>query len=229
MSRVLIVEDDPLVAAFVTKGLSANGFETSVASSTAEALAAEDTRPADLVLLDIRLPDGDGLEVLRSLRQSGSTVPVIVLTGSGDRDVVTCLESGADDFMRKPFEFSELLARARTRLRQEQLHTGELVVGSLRLDLLSRTASVDGSSTELTSREFALLEVLMRHAGHTVSRAQLLDEVWGLSFDPGTNLVNVYINTLRKKLGQDVVETVRGAGYRMPLTEASVDGMAASR
>jgi DNA-binding response OmpR family regulator len=156
-------------------------------------------------------------------------VPVIVLTGSGDQDVVTCLENGADDFMNKPFEFSELLARVRTRIRQEQLSTGELAVGALRLDLLTRTAYVDGRATELTSREFALLEMLMRNAGQTLSRAQLLSHVWGLDFDPGTNLVNVYINTLRKKLGQDVVKTVRGAGYRLPLAATAVDGMAASR
>lgn len=227
MSRVLIVEDDPLVAAFVGKGLSAHDFETTVASSSAEALAVEESWRPDLVVLDIRLPDGSGLDVLRSLRQGGSTVPVIVLTGSGDQDVVTCLENGADDYMRKPFQFSELLARVRTRMRQEP-RTGELVVGLLRLDLLTRVAETDDRQVELTAREFSLLEMLMRRAGQTLSRAELLEEVWGLTFDPGTNLVNVYVNTLRKKLGAHVIETVRGAGYRLP-DPAGVEGLAAGR
>lgn len=226
MSRVLIVEDDPLVASFVHKGFSAHGFDAVVASGSVEAVRRDRSWDPDLVVLDIRLPDGSGMDVLRSLRSTGRTVPVIVLTGSNDQDVVTCLENGADDYMRKPFEFSELLARARTRMRQEP-RTGELVVGPLRLDLLTRVAEVGGHRHELTSREFALLETLMRHAGQTVSRAQLLAEVWGLNFDPGTNLVNVYVNTLRKKLGQDVVETVRGAGYRLP--DPATEGLAAGR
>ncbi|WP_256842277.1 response regulator transcription factor [Ornithinimicrobium cryptoxanthini] len=225
MTRVLIVEDDPMVFSFLRKGLAAQGLESVVETSAAEAVRSGLVLDIDVVLLDIRLEDGDGLQVLRALRSKGSTVPVIVLTGTGDQDVVTCLENGADDFMRKPFEFSELLARIRTRLRTER-RVGELVVGPLSLDLHTRTVVSGQRRIELTSREFAVLELLMRNPGEAVSRTRLLDEVWGLTFDPGTNLVNVYINTLRKKLGADVVETVRGVGYRLPAPAARAPGAA---
>jgi DNA-binding response OmpR family regulator len=141
---------------------------------------------------------------------------VLVLTGRRERDVVECLESGADDFMRKPFHFDELLARVRTRLRtsgtEQQL---VLSAGDVRLDLKTRRATVADREIDLTAREFSLLEVLLRHADQVLSREQLLSHVWGYSFDPTTNLVNVYISALRHKLGADVIETVRGAGYRL--------------
>jgi DNA-binding response OmpR family regulator len=155
--------------------------------------------------------------VLQAIRSRGKKLPVLVLTGRRERDVVACLEGGADDFMQKPFHFEELLARVRTRLR----NTGtsqELVLtaGQVRLDLKTRRATVAGREVELTSREFALLETFLRHAGQVLSREQLLSHVWGYSFDPTTNLVNVYVSSLRKKLAGDVIETVRGAGYRLP-------------
>jgi DNA-binding response OmpR family regulator len=141
---------------------------------------------------------------------------VLVLTGRRDRDVVMLLESGADDYMPKPFRFDELLARVRTRLRTagtEQPHT--LTVGEVQLDLRSRRATIGDTTVELTAREFSLLETFMRHPGQVLTREQILSHVWGYFFDPQTNLVNVYVGALRKKLGDGTIETVRGAGYRL--------------
>ena len=170
----------------------------------------------DLLILDMGLPKREGFHVLQAIRSQGKKLPVLVLTGRRERDVVACLEGGADDFMQKPFHFDELLARVRTRLRS----TGggqELVLsaGQVRLDLKTRRATVSGREVELTAREFSLLETLLRHADQVLSREQLLSHVWGYSFDPTTNLVNVYVSSLRKKLDSDVIETVRGAGYRL--------------
>jgi DNA-binding response OmpR family regulator len=173
----------------------------------------------DLVIMDLGLPERDGLRVIQEIRAAGRAVPILVLTGLPERDVVTCLESGADDYMRKPFQFDELLARIRTRLR----HVGStnsvaLTVAGVHLDLRTRRVSIGSRTVELTGREFSLLETFLRHPDQVLSREQLLSQVWGFSFDPGTNVVNVYINALRKKLGADVIQTVRGAGYRLPAT-----------
>ncbi|MGA8047888.1 MAG: response regulator transcription factor [Dermatophilaceae bacterium] len=218
MTRILIVEDDPHVASFVAKGLHATGFVADVIGDGAAVLLELDRAPYDLMILDMGLPGADGLDVLRRVRESGNVVPVIVLTGNTDRDAVACLEAGADDYMRKPFHFGELLARVRARLRDSRAHDStslRLQVGAIHLDLRTRRARVAERDIDLTSREFALLETFMRHPDQVLTREQLLSQVWGYSFDPGSNLVNVYVNTLRKKLGQDVFETVRGAGYRM--------------
>jgi DNA-binding response OmpR family regulator len=175
----------------------------------------------DLLLLDMGLPRREGLEVLRELRARGSHLPVLVLTGRSERDVVMCLEAGADDYMTKPFEFSELLARVRTRLRVAGTKENYVLsAGDVRLDVRTRRAEVSGRSVDLTAREFAVLETLLRHADQVLSREQLLSHVWGYYFDPGTNLVNVYVNALRKKLGPNVIETVRGVGYRLTGREA---------
>jgi DNA-binding response OmpR family regulator len=148
-----------------------------------------------------------------------------VLTGRRERDVVTCLEAGADDYMRKPFHFEELLARVRTRLRVKGTEEpGVLSAGDVRLDLRTRRASVDERTVELTAREFALLETLIRHADQVLSREQLLSHVWGYYFDPSSNLVNVYVNSLRKKLGPNVIETVRGIGYRLRVQSGALVG-----
>jgi DNA-binding response OmpR family regulator len=170
----------------------------------------------DLLILDIGLPEQEGLAVLEELRSRGKSLPVLVLTGRSDRDAATCLEYGADDYMTKPFEFAELLARVRARLRKNGRHEPAVVqAGSVRLDLMTRRATVGERMVDLTTREFALLETLLRHADQVLSREQLLSHVWGYSFEPGSNVVNVYVNSLRKKLGADVIETVRGAGYRL--------------
>jgi DNA-binding response OmpR family regulator len=216
VSRILIAEDDPLIGSFLAKGLKAAGFSTLLADDGEQAEEYSLTGEFDLVILDMGLPGKEGIEVLRSVRSKGVMVPVLVLTGRPERDVVMCLDAGADDYMTKPFRFDELLARVRTRLRPaggEVQHS--LTAGSLTLDLLTRRATVGDRTVELTAREFSLLEALLRHRDQVLSREQLLSQVWGYYFDPTTNLVNVYINALRKKLGPDVIETVRGAGYRI--------------
>ena len=216
MARVLIADDDPLIGSFLEKGLRASGFATLVVHDGEQAERMSLTEEFDLLILDMGLPKREGFHVLQSLRSRGSKLPVLVLTGRRERDVVACLEGGADDFMQKPFHFDELLARVRTRLRTTGTEQAlVLSAGNVRLDLRSRRATVGGREVELTSREFALLETLLRHAGQVLSREQLLSQVWGYSFDPTTNFVNVYVSSLRKKLNSDVIETVRGAGYRL--------------
>ena len=216
LPRVLIAEDDELISSFLAKGLESNGFTTLVVDDGEEAQRLGLGDGFDLLILDMGLPERDGLMVLQELRARGKKTPVLVLTGRSERDVVMCLEAGADDYMVKPFKFEELLARVRTRLRAvgtPEQHV--LSVGRLRLDLRSHRASVDERTVELTAREFTLLEVLMRHPGQVLSRQQLLSQVWGYFFDPSSNIVNVYISQLRSKLGEETIETVRGAGYRL--------------
>lgn len=215
MARILIAEDDPLVASFVEKGLRANGFATFLVSDGEQAQHLALTDEFDLLILDMGLPERHGFHVLQEIRARGKKLPILVLTGRGERDVVMCLEAGADDYMRKPFHFDELLVRVKTRLRSTGTEEADVVsAGEVRLDLKSRRATVGERAVDLTAREFALLETLIRHAENVLSREQLLSHVWGYSFDPGSNIVNVYVNSLRKKLGASVIETVRGVGYR---------------
>ena len=172
----------------------------------------------DLLILDIGLPGQDGLSVLRALRARGEQLPVVILTARDEIvDTVTGLDSGADDYITKPFVFEELLARVRARLRTpEPGDRGlELEGGGVRLDVLTRRAEVDGEDVELTAKEFVLLETFLRHIGQVLSREQLLSHVWGYDFDPGSNVVDVYVGYLRKKLGSERFETVRGMGYRL--------------
>lgn len=217
MARVLIAEDDPLIGSFLENGLRANGFTTLLADDGERAQRLGLTHDFDVMILDMGLPVQDGLHILQELRARGKTLPVLVLTGVSERDVVTCLDNGADDYMRKPFRFDELLARLRTLLRtrrSDQQHV--LSAGDVRLDLRTRRVTVGDRTVRLTPREFSLLETLLSHADQVLSKQQLLSHVWGYFYDPGTNLVGVYVNSLRKKLGADVIETVRGAGYRLP-------------
>ena len=216
MARILIAEDDPLIGAFLEKGLKANGYSTFLADNGERAQSLSLTDEFDLLILDMGLPQREGFHVLQELRSRGKTIPVLVLTGRSERDVVMCLEAGADDYMRKPFQFEELLARVQTRLRTTgTAEANVLKAGDVRLDLRSRRATVRDQTVDLTAREFALLETLLRNAGQVLSRGQLLSHVWGYSFDPTSNVVDVYVNSLRKKLGANVIETVRGAGYRL--------------
>lgn len=216
MSSILVAEDDPLISSFVERGLRAAGFSPHVTDDGERALQLGLTDAFDLMVLDMGLPRRDGLLVLRELRARGRRMPVVVLTGRPERDVVQCLEAGADDYMQKPFHVDELLARVRTRLRGQGVEEARVLeVGPVRLDLMTRRASVAGRTVELTAREFALLETLLRHPGQVLSRSQLLSSVWGYFHDPTTNLVNVYIASLRRKLGAEVIETVRGFGYRI--------------
>ncbi len=218
MSLVLVAEDEARIAAFVEKGLRANGFATLTAADGATALELALSQQVDLVVLDIGLPVLDGFAVLKRLRGQGSTVPVIILTARDSvTDTVAGLEGGADDYMAKPFRFEELLARVRLRLRPASgaAEPTVLQVGGLSLDLKTRRATVDGRTVELSSREFALADTLMRHPDQVLSREQLLDRVWGYDFDPGSNVVDVYVRYLRRKIGGHRIETVRGMGYRL--------------
>jgi DNA-binding response OmpR family regulator len=214
--RILIAEDDPLIGSFLEKGFRANGFTTFLTGDGEQAQALGLSDEFDLLLLDMGLNSRDGFHVLQELRMRGKTLPILVLTGRRERDVVMCLEGGADDYMTKPFHFDELLARVKTRLRTIGTQEADVLsAGEVRLDLKTRRASVGDKAVDLTAREFALLETLIRHADNVLSREQLLSHVWGYSFDPTTNLVNVYVNSLRKKLGSEIIQTVRGVGYRL--------------
>jgi two-component system response regulator QseB len=217
MNRILIAEDEPRLASFLEKGLRASGFATTVAEDGDRAgLVARDT-DFDLLILDLGLPGKDGTQVLRELRASGQRMPVIILTARDDvSDKVSGLEGGADDYVTKPFRFEELLARVRARLRDERgLESTVLRAGEIALDLRTRRATAHGRTVDLTAREFTMLEVLIRHAGQVLSREQLLSHVWGYDYDPGSNVVDVYVGYLRKKLGPGSIETVRGMGYRL--------------
>ena len=217
MSRVLIAEDEPRIASFIEKGLRANGFSTSVAADGGAARAQAASGEFDLLVLDIGLPGMDGFEVLRRLRAERNAIPVIILTARDSvQDTVAGLEGGADDYMPKPFRFEELLARVRLRLATDR--TAELTVltcGDLSLDLRTRRARVGDATVDLSAREFALAETFLRHPGQVLSREQLLSHVWGYDFDPGSNVVDVYVRYLRRKLGAERIVTVRGMGYRL--------------
>ncbi|MUL42858.1 response regulator transcription factor [Streptomonospora sp. PA3] len=217
MSRILIAEDEDRIAAFVRKGLSANGYAVTVVDTGADAVGYALTGEFDLMVLDIGLPDEDGFTVLRKVRAKGARLPVIFLTArDGVDDTVSGLENGADDYMTKPFRFEELLARVRLRIRTDRgPEPSSLSAGGLTLDLRTRRAATDRGTADLTAREFALLELLLRHRDQVLSRQQILSHVWGYDYDPGSNVVDVYIRALRKKLGAERIETVRGMGYRL--------------
>ncbi|HEX5728854.1 response regulator transcription factor [Microbacterium sp.] len=216
MSRILLIEDEPRIAEFVSRGLESAGYSTVIVDDGAEGLDRALEDDIDLVLLDVGLPTMDGFEVLRQLRAQGSGVPVIMLTArSSTRDTVEGLDAGANDYVSKPFTFEELLARVRSRLRESTTTAGVAVShGEVVLDILGRRATVDGREVELSAREFALAEQFLRSPGRVLSREQLLSSVWGLDFDPGSNVVDVYVRYLRGKLGAHHIVTVRGAGYR---------------
>lgn len=223
MNRILVAEDEERIAAFVAKGLRASGLTPTVVGDGLTALGHALTGEFDLLVLDIGLPGMDGFTVLRRLRERRSAMPVIMLTARGStHDTVAGLEGGADDYMSKPFRFEELLARVRLRLREDRgPEVSELRHGGLSLDLRTRRASVGGRSIDLTAREFLLAEVLLRNAGQVLSREQLLSHVWGYDFDAQSNVVDVYVRYLRRKLGGERIETVRGMGYR--LVDADTD------
>ena len=221
MARILLAEDEPRISSFVTRGLEAHEFTVSATADGQEALNWGLFGEFDLMVLDIGLVGIDGFEVLRRLRGGGSDLPVIVLTARDSvADTVAGLEGGADDYMAKPFSLDELLARIRLRLRQRATATEGgsatfLVVGDVSLDIRARTANRGEVTVELSSREFSLLEMLLSHAGQVLSREQILSGVWGYDYDPGSNVVEVYVRNLRRKLGDDLIETVRGMGYRL--------------
>jgi DNA-binding response OmpR family regulator len=217
VTRILIAEDEDRIVSFLEKGLRSSGYTTVAVQTGPDAVALARDDSFDLMILDLGLPGLDGHGVLAKIRARGETLPVIILSArDGVEDTVAGLERGADDYMTKPFRFEELLARIRLRLRDESTaETTVLAGGGITLDLRSRRASVGERVVELTAREFALLETFLRHPGQVLSREQLLSHVWGYDFDPGSNVVDVYVRYLRKKLGEDSVETVRGMGYRV--------------
>jgi len=215
MTRILVVDDEPHIAALVGRALAAEGHEVVVAETGPDALTRAVEPDIDLVVLDVGLPGMDGIEVLRRLRAHGSTVPVIILTArSGTRDTVDGLDAGANDYVSKPFVVAELLARVRSRLRESAAATGVITRGDVTLDVLARRATINDREVDLSAREFALAEQFLRNAGEVLSRETLLSRVWGLDFDPGSNVVDVYVRYLRSKFGPERISTVRGAGYR---------------
>lgn len=223
MARILIVEDEARIASFIAKGLRADGHQATVVADGPDGLDHALSGEHDLMILDIGLPGMDGFDVLDQLRSQGSRLPVVVLTARDSvTDTVSALEGGADDYMAKPFRYAELQARIRLRLRQAQASgdgagdaaSGALDVGGVHLDLRTRRATVGEQQVDLSAREFALAEIFMRNAGQVLSREQLLDHVWGFDFDPGSNVVDVYVGYLRRKFGARAISTVRGMGYR---------------
>lgn len=219
--RILVVEDDAPLASFVKKGLEAEHYAVDIATDGEEAQLRAGESDYDLLILDLNLPKLDGLGVLRAVRPKKPSLPVLVLTArSKVEDRVLSLDTGADDCLLKPFSFSELSARVRALLRRgpNSIQT-VLRVGDLEMDRVERKVRRGGKTIDLTSKEFALLEYLMRNAGRRVTRAMIVEHVWNLCFDTTTNIVDVYINYLRKKVDDDrpvpLIQTVRGVGYQL--------------
>jgi two-component system response regulator QseB len=215
MSRILVVEDESRLTRFLQKGLRAQGFLPTTVADGEAALRLVSSQDFDLMILDLGLPGMDGLRVLEELRRRGERLPIVILTARDEvSDRVAGLERGADDYVTKPFSLEELLARVRARLRAKgAAEQTELRGGGVALDLRTRRANVDGQTVELSAREFTMLETFLRHRGQVLSREQLLEHVWGYDYDPGTKVVEVYVSYLRRKLGDQVIETVRGMGY----------------
>lgn len=215
MTRILVVDDEPQILTLVTRSLQREGHDVVVAADGERALELVGAGGVDLIVLDVGLPGMDGFDVLRSIRAAGDDVPVIMLTArSGTGDTIDGLDAGANDYVPKPFVVAELLARVRSRLRERTQSAVVLGDADVSLDIRSRRALVAGREVELSSREFSLAEQLIRNAGQVMTREVLLRRVWGLDFDPGSNVVDVYIRYLRAKLGADHIQTVRGEGYR---------------
>jgi DNA-binding response OmpR family regulator len=219
--RILVAEDDAALAGFVCKGLEAEHYSVDVSRDGEQALSLALGFDYDLVILDLSLPRRDGVLVLKELRKQKSQVPVLILTARVRvEDRVQCLDSGADDYLAKPFSFAELSARVRALLRRRRLPIQSvLVVDDLELNRIERKVTRSGRPVDLTAKEFALLEYLMRNAGHRVTRAMIIEHVWNLSFDSSTNLVDVYINYLRRKVddgaANKLIHTIRGVGYEL--------------
>jgi two-component system, OmpR family, response regulator len=219
--RVLIVEDEPKLASLLRKGLTAQGLAADIASDPDDAMWMATATAYDVITLDVMLPRTDGFTLCRDFRRHGITTPVLMLTALDTiHDRVTGLDSGADDYLAKPFSFEELLARLRALARRpREVRMPVLTVGKLQLDPAARTVHFGDNPIELTRKEFALLEALMRRAGEAVSRFDLLEYAWDDSYDNRSNIVDVYIGYLRQKVdrpfGTDNIETVRGFGYRL--------------
>jgi DNA-binding response OmpR family regulator len=217
MANILIVEDEERIVSFLTHGLEADGHSiTAVGDGVTAAAVARDS-DFDLMILDVGLPKKDGLAVLQEIRARGERMPVVILTArDATSDTVAGLDAGADDYVTKPFKFAELLARVHARLREQgTAESTTIEAGSVTLDLRRRTVTVEGHAIDLSAREFALAEMLFRHPDQVLSREQLLSAVWGYDFEPDSNVVEVYVGYLRKKIGARRIENVRRMGYRL--------------
>lgn len=218
--RVLIIEDNPKMAGAIQKGLRAHGYAADVSHSGYEGEDLASVEPYDLVILDLMLPDRDGVDVCRNLRRRCVDTPILMLTAlSGTDDKVAGLDAGADDYLTKPFEFEELLARMRALLRRGEATEGRtLRCDDLELDLYTRYARRGENEIELSNKEFALLEYLMRNPNRVLSRTQIAEKVWDMNYEPGSNVIDVYVSALRKKLDRgferELFHTIKGAGYR---------------
>jgi len=222
-SKILLAEDSSRIASFIVKGLTANGFSVVHVSDGAKVIPELSDKSFQLLILDLGLPNREGLSILEELRGTGNDIPVIVLTARDSTETtVASFKGGADDFMSKPFSFEELLARVQARIRLQRIDTEvtspnpSLTRGNITLELLSRQVTVAGETHELTPREFVMLEMFLQNPGQVISREQLLDRVWGYDHDPGSNVVDVYVRYLRKKIGSDAIVSVRGLGYKIP-------------
>lgn len=223
--RVLLVEDEKNVSAFIKQGLEEDFYAVDVAEDGIDGYAMAAGQTYDLIILDLMLPGMDGRELCRKLRAKGIKTPVLMLTALNSvRDKVEGLESGADDYLTKPFAFSEMLARIRALMRRSADYTGDIVFEDLRIDLLSRRVFRGDREVVLTPKEFSLLEYLLRNKSRVVSRTQILENVWGYAFDPNTNVVDVHIKFLREKVDKDsdqkLIHTVRGVGYVLKAEDA---------
>ena len=218
--RVLVIEDNPKMAGGIQKGLRENGYAVDVCHTGYEGEDLAAAGEYDAVILDLMLPDRDGVEVCRNLRRRAFKSPILMLTAlSGTDDKVGGLDAGADDYMTKPFEFEELLARLRALLRRGEATEGRtLTCDDLTLDLYTRVAERGEVKVELSNKEFALLEYLMRNPNRVLSRIQIGEKVWDMNFEPGSNVIDVYVSSLRKKIDRgferELIHTIKGAGYR---------------
>ena len=224
--RVLLVEDDARIARFVAKGLREESYAVDVVANGNDAVYQTEINDYDLIVLDVMIPGMDGFAVCKAVRTSGQRTPILMLTArDGVEDRITGLDSGADDYLTKPFEFRELLARLRALLRRPtELRPPRIVVGDLELDTASQTARRGNRSIPLTAKEYALLEFFARNAGRVIGRSEIAEHVWDETFDPFSNLIEVYVNRLRRKLGEDegkpLLQTRRGSGYVLCENEA---------
>jgi DNA-binding response OmpR family regulator len=215
-ARILLIDDEPGILDFVSRGLEAQGYGVDVAANAESGLRAALNHPHDLIILDLLLPDRPGAEVLRDVLRRYPDQPVIVLSALSDTaSKVTSFELGAEDYLVKPFSLEELLARVHTRLRDARSRPTQITAGAMTLDLITRLIQFESRRVQLAEREFLLLRELMSSAGETLSKEHLLAAVWGYRFDPGSNVVDVYVRRVRAKIGTEAIRTVRGEGYRI--------------
>jgi DNA-binding response OmpR family regulator len=214
--RILLIDDEPGILNFVSRGLRGEGFTVDLAADGEAGLKAALGPPYDLIILDLLLPGSNGIDLLRQVIRHNPAQPVIVLSALTDTSSkVRSFELGAGDYLAKPFSIEELMARVRARLRDARSRPTRLAVGRLTLDLISRQVTGPFGGVQLAEREFLLLRELMASAGETVTKDRILASVWGYRFDPGSNVVDVYVRRLRAKIGGDAIKTVRGEGYRI--------------